>query len=137
MNCVFLIGRLCDDPKPFYDQSKGGELNRVVYTLAVPRSGGRSGSDTVDFIPVVVFEGAKFALNYFKKGMRVAVSGPIHQSILSNKDGSKFYKYDVVAKNQEFADTKQKAAPAAAEENPKNGNGFMDIPDSDDGQMFS
>ena len=136
MNHVFLIGRLCDDPKPFYDQQKGGELSYVLYTLAVTR-GSAKGGGKVDFIPVMAFShSAKFAMQYFKKGMRVAVDGPLNQGHKTNKDGTRAYTYTVVAHNQYFADGKQKLPEGAPEE--EHERTFMDIADgAEEGTMFN
>ena len=99
MNRVELIGRLTKDVEVFTTEKT--TVGR--YTLAVDRRFG----DGADFISVVVFgKGAEFAQKYFKKGQRVAVTGRI-QTGSYEKDGRKNYTFDVVADDQEFADSKK------------------------------
>lgn len=136
MNMSFLIGRLIDDPRAFYDQNHGGELTWCAYTLAVQRGTKKGGS--VDYIPVIAFDhSAKFAVQWFKKGMRVAVHGPIRQGYKANKDGTKAYTYNVVAISQEFADGKTKLAGGAPED-PAETEDFMKIANGEaDGMPFN
>ena len=101
MNRVILMGRLTRD------------------TLAVDRRGARKSQDgneqTADFINIVAFDRAgEFAEKYFRQGMRVLVSGRIQTGSYTNKEGQRVYTTDIIADDQEFADSK---------------NGFMSIPD--------
>ena len=60
-----------------------------------------------DFINIVVFgKGAEFAEKYLKKGTKVVVTGRIQTGSYTNKDGQKVYTTDVIAEDQEFAESK-------------------------------
>ena len=112
MNKVILMGRLTRDPEVRYSQ---GERQMAIarYTLAVDRRGRRdAGQDAqADFINCVAFDRAgEFAEKYFRKGMRVLVSGRIQTGSYQNKDGQTVYTTDVVIEDQEFADSKGASA---------------------------
>ena len=92
MNKVILMGRLTKDPETRFS---AGENPVAVarYTLAVDRIK----RDEADFISVVAFgKAGEFADKYFKKGMKVAVSGRIQTGSYTNKDGKKVYTTDVL-----------------------------------------
>ncbi len=80
MNKVILMGRLTRDPEVRYSQ---GERAMAIarYTLAVDRRGSRNNNGdgpTADFINCVAFDKrGEFAEKYFRRGMRVLVSGHI------------------------------------------------------------
>lgn len=123
------------------------------YTLAVDRRGAKKGQDgneqTADFLNIVAFgKSGEFAEKYFRQGMRVLVSGHIQTGSYTNKEGQRVYTTDIVAEDQEFADSKNasgsgdnsgyqpisRPAPSDAI-----GDGFMNIPDSveDEGLPFN
>ena len=155
MNRVILMGRLTRDPEVRYTQ---GERSMAVarYTLAVDRRGARKSQDgneqTADFINIVAFDRAgEFAEKYFRQGMRVLVSGRIQTGSYTNKEGQRVYTTDIIADDQEFADSKgagagnggmgggsyqptSRPAPSSAI-----GDGFMNIPDGveDEGLPFN
>ena len=147
MNKVILCGRLTRDPDVRYSQ---GESATAIarYTLAVDRRRGGNQQDgqTADFIGIVAFgRSGEFAEKYLKKGTKVVVTGRIQTGSYTNKDGVKVYTTDVVAEDQEFAESKgsnggnagssfgggfaQNDAPSAA------GDGFMNIPDGIDEEL--
>ncbi len=148
MNKVILMGRLTKDPDVRYSQ---GETASCVarYTLAVDRRFARRDSQdaqTADFIQIVAFgKSGEFAEKYFRKGTKVIVTGRIQTGSYTNKDGVKVYTTDVVAEDQEFAESKNSSAgnggnfggsapsnepaPSAA------GDGFMNIPDGIDEEL--
>ncbi len=108
MNKVELIGRLTKDP-----ESKGSQSENSTavtrYTLAVDtRNRSKSQEEqTADFISIVAFgNSADFASKYFKKGLKVAVTGRIQTGSYTNKDGVRVYTTDVVAEDQEFVESK-------------------------------
>jgi single-strand DNA-binding protein len=121
MNKVILMGRLTRDPEVRYSQ---GENSTAVarYTLAVDRRfSRRDGGDqqTADFIQCVAFgRSGEFAEKYFRKGLKVVVTGRIQTGSYTNKDGQKVYTTDVVVEDQEFAESK------AASDNYQQGGGF-------------
>ena len=147
MNKVILMGRLTRDPEVRYSQ---GENSMAIarYTLAVDRRRGGNQQDgqTADFIGIVAFgKSGEFAEKYLKKGTKVIVTGRIQTGSYTNKDGVKVYTTDVVAEDQEFAESKNSSAgnggnfggsapsnepaPSAA------GDGFMNIPDGIDEEL--
>ena len=114
MNKVELIGRLTKDP-----ESKGSQSENATavtrYTLAVDRRNRSKSQEeqTADFISIVAFgNSADFASKYFKKGLKVAVTGRIQTGSYTNKDGVRVYTTDVVAEDQEFVESKSGNAEA-------------------------
>ena len=107
MNKVILMGRLTRDPDVRYSQ---GENSMAIarYTLAVDRRFNRGGDENnTDFINIVAFgKAGEFAEKYLHKGTKVLVTGRIQTGSYTNKDGQKVYTTDVVAEDQEFAESK-------------------------------
>ena len=148
MNKVILMGRLTRDPEVRYSQ---GENSTAVvrYTLAVDRRfAKRDGVDpqTADFIPCVAFgKSGEFAEKYFRKGLKVVVTGRIQTGSYTNQEGKKVYTTDVVVEDQEFAESKaasdnyQQSAGFAPVDRPVPsaavGDGFMNIPDGIDEEL--
>ena len=149
MNKVILVGRLTRDPEIRYTS---GQNQTAVgrYTLAVDRRYKKEGDEqTADFINCVTFgRGAEFAEKYLHQGTKIAVVGRIQTGSYTNKDGQRVYTTDVVAEEQEFAESKaaasqnsgfggagsyqapEKPAPSAAI-----GDGFMNIPEGIDEEL--
>lgn len=147
MNKVILMGRLTRDPEVRYSQ---GERSMAIarYTLAVDRRGRRQqdNGQNVDFINIIAFDKAgEFAEKYFRQGMRVLVSGRIQTGSYTNKEGAKVYTTDVIADDQEFADSKNASSGGGNQSQDRPapsspiGDGFMNIPDGveDDGLPFN
>ena len=148
MNKVILMGRLTRDPEVRYSQ---GENSMAIarYTLAVDRRRGGNQQDgqSADFIGIVAFgKSGEFAEKYLKKGTKVVVSGRIQTGSYTNKDGVKVYTTDVVAEDQEFAESKGSSAGNGGNSyggdfHPSNetpsaaGDGFMNIPDGIDEEL--
>ena len=109
MNKVVLMGRLTRDPEVRYTQ---GENSMCIarYTLAVDRRFSRNNNNdgqTADFIPCVAFgKTGEFAEKYFRKGIKVAVSGRIQTGSYTNRDGVKVYTTDIIVDDQEFAESR-------------------------------
>ena len=150
MNKVILMGRLTRDPEVRYSQNSENPLAIARYTLAVDRRfnarGNGDNQQTADFISCVAFgRSGEFAEKYFHKGTKIVVTGRIQTGSYTNKDGVKVYTTDVVAEDQEFAESKNSSAgnggnfggsapsnepaPSAA------GDGFMNIPDGIDEEL--
>ena len=143
MNKVILMGRLTRDPEIRYSQ---GEQSTAVarYTIAVDRRFRRDGDQqTADFINCVAFgRQGEFAEKYFRKGIKIAITGRIQTGSYTNKDGQRVYTTDVVVEEQEFAESKsasesnagfapaERSAPSSAA-----GDGFMNIPDGIDEEL--
>ena len=143
MNKVILMGRLTRDPEVRYSQGDT-PLAIARYSLAVDRRGSRNSQDgqTADFINCVAFgKAAEFAEKYFRKGLKIALTGRIQTGSYTNKDGVKVYTTEVVVEEQEFAESKasseqsggysNNSAPAPMPE----GDGFMNIPDGIDEEL--
>lgn len=124
MNKTNLIGRLTKDVEARYSQ--GNEPMCIArFTLAVDRKYKREGEQTADFINIVAFgRSGEFAEKYFRKGMKVAVSGRIQTGSYTNQEGKKVYTTDVVAEELEFCESKSASEPEAAPD-----TGFMSIPE--------
>jgi single-strand DNA-binding protein len=146
MNKVILMGRLTRDPEVRYSQGESA-MAIARYTLAVDRRMNRSnaGSDqqTADFIQCVAFgRSGEFAEKYFRKGLKVVVTGRIQTGSYTNKDGQRVYTTDVVVEDQEFAESKAASqnngggfAPADRPSPSDAGDGFMNIPEGIDEEL--
>ncbi|MBP5624276.1 MAG: single-stranded DNA-binding protein [Lachnospiraceae bacterium] len=140
MNKVILMGRLTRDPEVRYSQ---GESSMAIakYSLAVDRRGrSQEGDQTADFINITAFGRAgEFAEKYLHKGTKVLVTGRIQTGSYTNKDGVKVYTTDVIAEDQEFAESKNAGSSngggyqeAAAPAPVAAGDGFMNVPEGID-----
>jgi single-strand DNA-binding protein len=146
MNKVILMGRLTRDPEVRYSQGESA-MAIARYTLAVDRRMNRSnaGGDqqTADFIQCVAFgRSGEFAEKYFRKGLKVVVTGRIQTGSYTNKDGQRVYTTDVVVEDQEFAESKAASqnngggfAPADRPSPSDAGDGFMNIPEGIDEEL--
>ena len=134
MNKVILMGRLTKDP-----DMRGEGTNLVArYSLAVDRRfKDNDGNYQTDFINIIVFgKGAEFAEKYLKKGTKVVVTGRIQTGSYTNKDGQKVYTTDVIAEDQEFAESKSSGTQQENETVSKDDD-FMDLtPEQKDDMPF-
>jgi len=131
MNKVVLMGRLTRDVETRYSQ--GNEPIAISrYTLAVDRRFKKEGEQEADFINCVAFgKAGDFAEKYFRKGMKVAVTGRIQTgSYLDNETGKRVYTTDIVVEEQEFCEKKEQNQPSTS-----SGDGFMNIPDGIDEEL--
>ena len=129
MNKAILMGRLTRDPEVRYN----GELAISRYSLAVDRRFKKEVEQEADFINCVAFgKAGEFAEKYFRKGMKVAVSGRIQTGSYTHKDaGIKINTFDIIVEEQEFAEgKKEQEAPSTS-----SGDGFMNIPDGIDEEL--
>lgn len=142
MNKVILMGRLTRDPEVRYSQ--GENMTAVArYTLAVDRRYRREGEEkTADFISCVAFgRNGEVAEKYFRKGVKIVITGRIQTGSYTNKEGHKVYTTDIVVEEQEFAESKaaseRNGGPASAgqQEADGAGDGFMNIPDGLDEEL--
>lgn len=136
MNKVILIGRLTRDGETRYSQGDN-PMAITRYTLAVDRRGKKDGDEqTADFINCVAFGRAgEFAEKYFRKGMKVAISGRIQTGSYTNKDGVKVYTTEAVVEEQEFAESKQSNEASSTSQQTNSGDRFMNIPDGIDEEL--
>lgn len=122
MNKVVLVGRLTRDPDVRYSQ---GDNSTAVarYSLAVDRKFKRDGEPTADFIScVAIGRAGEFAEKYFRKGLRIAISGRIQTGSYTNKDGVKVYTTDIFVEEQEFAESKSEYDANQQSANQQSGN---------------
>lgn len=134
MNKVILMGRLTRDPEVRYSQ---GDNSTAIarYSIAVDRRGRQNNEQqqTADFINIVAFgKAGEFAEKYLHKGTKVLVTGRIQTGSYTNKDGVKVYTTDVVAEDQEFAESKKAGGEDNTQGQPEpisGDEGFMNFPD--------
>lgn len=108
----------------------------ATFALAVDRKFNR---EEADFIPVTTWrKTAEFVAKYFRKGQRVIIaSGRIRVDPYTDKDGNKRTRFEVVADEVEFAESRR-----AAEDQPAGSlaagymenEGFAEI-DGEDGEL--
>lgn len=131
MNKVILMGRLTRDPEVRYTQ---GEQAMAVarYTLAVDRRG-KNQANSADFIQCVAFgKAGEFAERYLHKGTKIVLTGRIQTGSYTNKEGQRVYTTDIVAEDQEFAESKNTESSGtysnqSAQETQHSDNGFMSV----------
>ena len=131
MNKVILMGRLTRDPEVRYTQ---GEQAMAVarYTLAVDRRG-KNQENSADFIQcVAVGKAGEFAERYLHKGTKIVLTGRIQTGSYTNKEGQRVYTTDIVAEDQEFAESKNTESSGtysnqSAQETQHSDNGFMSV----------
>ncbi len=135
MNKVILLGRLTRDPQIYYSQ---GDNSQAVarYTLAVDRRFRRQQDDgsgnqqqTADFIGCVAFgRQAEFAEKYLHQGTKICLEGRIQTGRYTNRDGQTVYTTDVVAENQEFAESRAASQAGAPSDYGSHGGSFQGSP---------
>ena len=145
MNKVVLMGNLTRDPEIRYSQ--GAEPVAVArYGIAVSRRFSKDKENDTDFFNCVVFgKGAEFAEKYFKKGMKVVISGRLQQNNWEDNSGQKRSTVEIIVEDQEFAESKASfearrqgvgssgaASYTAAQPKADAAEGFSEIPDAID-----
>lgn len=140
MNKVILMGRLTRDPEVRYTQSEN-PLCIARYTLAIDRRGRGNEETSADFPNIIAFgKSGEFAEKYFRKGMKILVTGRIQTGSYDDKDGKKVYTTDVVAEDQEFCESKNSQSNHEDQNTSKNSqttdsDGFMNIPKGIDDEL--
>ena len=106
MNSVCLVGRLTRDPEVRYGSQTQMAIAR--FSLAVDRPvPDRNGERQTDYPNIVCFgKSAEFVEKYFKKGMRVGVTGRLQTGSYTNKDGAKVFTTEVAADRVEFMESR-------------------------------
>lgn len=152
MNKVILIGRLTREPDIRHAKKENGDDMVIArYTLAVDRRIRRDeadGQQTADFPSIIAFgRGGEFAERYLHKGTKIIVCGHLQTGSYTNREGQKVYTTDIIADEQEFAESKtaQQAGGSGQQDSRQqaeareNGqpeepadDGFMNIPDGVD-----
>ncbi len=138
MNKVILMGRLTREPDVRYSTTGAEQLAIARYTLAIDRRYQKDSQNNADFIRCVTFgKSAEFAEKYFHQGTKIVVEGRIQTGSYQDKEGKTVYTVEVVAENQEFAESKQAAqnnnVSMAKENGATNGmDDFVSIPEGAD-----
>lgn len=126
MNRVDLVGRLTKDPEIKVANS-GTSIAR--FSVAVDRRFKREGEPDADFINILAFgKTAEFVEKYFKKGMKIGLSGSIQTGSYKNREGATVYTTDVVADSVEFVESK---GTSTSDASAKKEDGFVNVPDVD------
>ena len=142
MNNVSLVGRLVHDPEVRYGQNES--VSVAKFSLAVERRFKREGDPTVDFLNCTVFgKSAEFTEKYFRKGMRVAITGRIQTGSYKNKDGHTVYTTEIIVESQEIAQSKAESTENANHNNVESGKSpcgssgddFMSIPEGAEDEL--
>lgn len=114
MNKTILMGRLTRDPEVRYAANDSG-MAIARYTLAVDRRRAGNDGQSADFINCVAFgKTGEFAEKYFRKGMKILITGRIHTGSYTNQEGQRIYTTEVVVEDQEFTESKRASEEAAA-----------------------
>lgn len=142
MNNVSLVGRLVCDPEVRYGQNES--VSVAKFSLAVERKWKRDGEPTVDFINCTVFgKSAEFTEKYFRKGMRVAITGRIQTGSYKNKDGQTVFTTEIIVESQEIAQSKSESNESSTANNAEagkspygsSGDDFMSIPEGTEDEL--
>lgn len=138
MNVVNLIGNFTADP----DVRNANGMTVVRMTLAVNRKfKNAEGRYDADFISCVAFDkNAEFIEKYFRKGMKIGITGRIQTGSYTNRDGQKVYTTDVIVDSSEFVERQSQqnnepAAPRDTTNNTTDTDGFMNIPEGIDEEL--
>ena len=108
MNTTTLIGRLAQDPELRFTT---GGTSVATFRLAVPNP---QDDDQPNWIPIKALgKTADAVAEYLTKGNQVAVTGRLESSEWDDKDGQHHWKLEVLARNVEFLNTKNKSADEA------------------------
>lgn len=131
MNKVILMGRLARDPDVRYSGNGDKRLCVSRYTLAVNRRMVKENEQNADFISCVAFgKAGEFTEKYFRKGMRVVISGRIQTGSYTNRDGQRVFTTDVVVEDQEFAESKSSGhAQEGPDDSEHRNDDFVSIPE--------
>lgn len=142
MNNVSLVGRLVRDPEVRYGQNES--VSAAKFSLAVERRFKRDGEPTVDFINCTVFgKSAEFTEKYFRKGMRVAITGRIQTGSYKSKDGQTVFTTEIIVESQEIAQSKSESNESSTASNAEtgkspygsSGDDFMSIPEGAEDEL--
>ena len=113
MNRVILMGRLTRDPEVRYTQ---GERSMLLQDILLRWTAEDAVTRTeTSRLPILLTswhltEQVSLQRSIFVEGMRVLVSGRIQTGSYTNKEGQRVYTTDIIADDQEFADSKNASA---------------------------
>jgi len=122
------MGRLTRDPEIRYSQGDN-PMAIARYSLVVDKKRKRDDGITADFFRIVAFDRlAEFAERYLRKGTKILLSGHV-QTGTYEKEGVKMPFFEVVAEEQEFAESKNASSNDGNCRYNVDSDGFMNIPD--------
>ena len=130
MNNVQLIGRMTKDPNTTFSKD-GKAVTR--FTLACDRWSKDAGADLIGC--VAFNKTAEFIDKYFRKGMKMALTGSIRTGNYTKDNGDKVYTTDVVADRVEFVEKKADAPEEIGQPTENPTDDFMAIPDNIDEEI--
>lgn len=112
MNNVNLIGRLTRDVDVRYTQTNNAMVAQFSIAIDRPFAAKDNEERQTDFINIVAWnKTAEFCNKYFKKGLRVGISGRLQTRNYDDKDGKKVYVTEVIASEVCFADGRKDTNP--------------------------
>jgi len=113
VNVAVLMGRLVADPELKHTPNN---IAVTRFTIAVNRNYAKTPEDRKsDFIDIVAWRSnAEFVCKYFKKGNLIAVDGSIQTGSYEDREGIKRRKFEVIANNINFVESKKEAEQSAA-----------------------
>lgn len=94
---------------------------------------GKNQENSADFIQCVAFgKAGEFAERYLHKGTKIVLTGRIQTGSYTNKEGQRVYTTDVIAEDQEFAESKNTEGGGTYSNQPapapqQNDGGFMSV----------
>lgn len=113
LNCVTLIGRICNEIELRTTTSGKSVAN---FRIAVDRAYSKNGNKETDFINVVCWENqATFLERYFHKGDMIALRGEIQTRNYEDGNGNKRTATEVLAREVSFCGSKNETNPAPAQ----------------------
>lgn len=140
MNKVIMMGRLTRDPEVRYAQGTNNPF--VNFSIAVDRAFKRDNDPDADFFDCTLFgKRAEVAEKFFRKGLKLLITGRLQNDNYTNKEGQKVYRNRIIVEDFEFAESKNANGGAGSSNaggfdnfNPSPaptsaGDGFMNIPD--------
>lgn len=140
MNKAIIMGRLTRDPELRYANGRDGQMAVTNYSVAVDRRIKREGEADADFFNCTVFgKSAEFAEKYFKKGMKVLITGRLQNDNYTNRNGEKVYSTNIIVEEQEFAESKAAGQGNSTEATPAKGqdigDGFVTVSENLDEEL--
>lgn len=125
MNTITVIGNLCRD---FEERATASGVTVAKSSIAVKRDRKESdGTYATDFFDVTLFGAqATFALNYVKKGDKIALSGSVHIKDYTAKDNTQRRSVEITATSIENLTSKQQREQQATVTTPEEDNQFLE-----------
>lgn len=104
INLTVLTGRLTADPELKYTSNN---IPVTSFSIAVSRRYKQGEEQQADFINIVAWrQNAEFVSKYFQKGSAIGIEGSIQTQKYTDKDGKNRTKFEVLANNVHFIESK-------------------------------